>query len=352
MLAVIEKSTIAELAEAYTAGAGIGVLAKRFHMHTGTITRIVRDAGITVRKRARPRLKFDDVAIAADYAAGLSTDVLCEKYKCSDMVVRLRVHEQLGGMRQCGSKRKYVLDETFFDVIDTEAKAYWLGFIWADGSVTQSNGSRWLGLGLAACDIEHIRKMCADLKTDLPIRYYEKRNSATVHVTSKRICDALISHGIVPRKTYSDGLVTGVPQELLRHFYRGEFDGDGSIYSSMRSFRKDGLKIQNWKASVIGTPKFITVMQADLERELGLPPGKQTQYGPAVSVRYEGREKVFKLCNWLYDGATVYLQRKFDLYLQLKLQMGMKKWAHQWPRARKLTSTLPLQAQLNERIFA
>lgn len=32
--------------------------------------------------------------------------------------------------------KKYTCDSTFFNVIDTEEKAYWLGFLMADGFIT------------------------------------------------------------------------------------------------------------------------------------------------------------------------------------------------------------------------
>lgn len=40
----------------------------------------------------------------------------------------------------------YAFNEGFFDVIDNEAKAYWLGFIYADGYIARRSGSDVFGV--------------------------------------------------------------------------------------------------------------------------------------------------------------------------------------------------------------
>ena len=63
--------------------------------------------------------------------------------------------------------RKYVIDHHFFDVINTEEKAYWLGFITADGCVVSKNR---LTINLAVADVAHLEKLNVSLSSDYPIR--------------------------------------------------------------------------------------------------------------------------------------------------------------------------------------
>lgn len=48
------------------------------------------------------------------------------------------------------------MDKRFFKTIDTEEKAYWLGFLYADGSVSKDLKAVTLELNIK--DIDHIRK--------------------------------------------------------------------------------------------------------------------------------------------------------------------------------------------------
>ena len=61
--------------------------------------------------------------------------------------------------------RKYNFDENFFDKIDTEEKAYWLGFIYADGAIFK----RTLSIRLSTKDIHHLEKFKKILNTDAAI---------------------------------------------------------------------------------------------------------------------------------------------------------------------------------------
>ena len=48
------------------------------------------------------------------------------------------------------------IDDSVFDKIDTEEKAYWLGFLYADGSISSS--SYQIELSLSSVDVNHIKK--------------------------------------------------------------------------------------------------------------------------------------------------------------------------------------------------
>lgn len=134
------------------------------------------------------------------------------------------------------SKKKYEYDETYFSQINTPDKAYWLGFIYADGFICKAeNGNPILGITLA--EPEPIEKIKIALKSNLPIRSYKKVNGYSdksieykIAFHSKQMVEDLEKWGCVERKTFKLKFPDFLSEELIPHFIRGYFDGDGSVY--------------------------------------------------------------------------------------------------------------------------
>ena len=121
----------------------------------------------------------------------------------------------------------YKLNYNYFNIIDTEHKAYWIGFLLADGFVNKKEVS----FCLQKNDIKMIELFLNDLDSNCPIKY-NKDNNPFVTITSKDLSNSLIEKGFHNRKSWSfdlDLLLSYIPKELENHFIRGMFDGDGSI---------------------------------------------------------------------------------------------------------------------------
>ncbi len=143
-------------------------------------------------------------------------------------------------------ERKHKLDESVFDVI-TEQSAYWIGFMMADGCVSQpiSKISRKLltpklQLGLSVVDIDHVQKFKRFLGSSHKITVSTHQSKGVSHlnallpITSRRLVAALAKYGVVPRKSHT-AKVIGL--EFDRHFWRGAIDGDGSIWLGTRRIK-------------------------------------------------------------------------------------------------------------------
>lgn len=164
---------------------------------------------------------------------------------------------------------KHFFDETFFNVIDNEKKAYWLGFIIADGCIYRGS-DKWsyrLHINLSIKDLNHLEKFLNDLSADYTIeesisKEHNKIKStkiATVKINSTRLCKDLLSLGISTNKSMNE-IFPNIPDHLYRHFIRGYFDGDGSIYNSRRS------KLE-WHFSIVSGLKFLTDLSSKLPVE-------------------------------------------------------------------------------------
>lgn len=196
-------------------------------------------------------------------------------------------------------KRKYQLDENVFETIDTEAKAYWLGFLYADGHVDDGK----VELCLAAKDKEQVEKFRSFIGSDAPInkKMVKEHEAYRFTACSKKMMEDLHRNGCTAAKS----LTLDFPilrDDLIHHFIRGYFDGDGSFM-----VRKDGQPI--W--SLVGTKNLLKYCQ-DIFVKLGLNRTKidHGNCGQAWQMRYSGTNNYKTIADYLYKDATVYMDRK------------------------------------------
>lgn len=155
------------------------------------------------------------------------------------------------------NNKLYNYNDTIFEIIDTEEKAYWLGFLYADGNVTKrlikkenrkDKFSYQLELSLAEVDKDHLIKFGRFMFQDFNeeknlkkkiIKLKEKEYIAyKITINSKKIVEDLIKLGCVPKKSLILTYPTEeqIPFKLQHHFIRGYFDGDGCV--SFNNFKK------------------------------------------------------------------------------------------------------------------
>lgn len=208
------------------------------------------------------------------------------------------------------------IDETVFDTIDTEEKAYWLGFIYADGNIS-SEGHRF-EINLSIADLNHMLKLKSFLKgDDIEIRIDtckgEQYAMCRLSVRNEHLWNTLNEKGCIPCKS----LVLEWPNEkiftnklLIRHFIRGYWDGDGTIGLYNGKYGK------MFNLSATGTPMFLS----GIKKIIGLGGSLRNEsYNTRVSNAWSlsfNALKARKIARLLYQDATIYLDRKYAIYQQ------------------------------------
>lgn len=203
----------------------------------------------------------------------------------------------------------------YFKTIDSEVKAYILGYLIADGSIEESNRkdrpSKLIRLrfGCITEDDEIIRLIRSEIAPNNKLRYYQPKQPNHKQVTILQICDKeLINdlktlYNIQPRKTYLiDFEFPQIPKEFERDFIRGFIDGDGSIgrhhFSMICNSEKFAIQIRD---------KFLEVIP-ELKSYIYKENRKYTDYWSLhFSMNLMVAKKIYK---YLYSGATVFLKRK------------------------------------------
>ena len=241
-----------------------------------------------------------------------------EKRTHHGRVALTKMLERLGIKTTKGNHyRKYFFDFDFFETINTELKAYWLGFLYADGCILPQDprgyGEQEFKLQIAEQDLEILEHFKADLNSTYPIRCDNKsiknpnaQNQVLQSLRSQKTVNDLKRLGCVENKslTLQFPQEHQVPQHLIYHFIRGYFDGDGSISNYNGAYQ----------ISFVGTEAFIKKLASYFEGGSILP---DTRRQNSWYFNLGGNEQVKTAYHQMYDGATRYMKRKFEKFQPL-----------------------------------
>ena len=212
--------------------------------------------------------------------------------------------------------RSIFFNEHFFHNIDTEEKAYWLGFIFADGSIikTSKNMDKYnrLSICLSKKDEHHLEKFTDAIEYPKDnIKHANCSNigeypQSYVRINSIALVDDLISLNCNPNKTFTPSFPSNkdIPSNLIRDFVRGYFDGDGCISG----------KVKSPLFEITSELYAIQQLQGILMDSCNLSKTKLRFCRNSYTLRYGGINQIKKIFHYLYDGATVFLERKYKKF--------------------------------------
>lgn len=208
----------------------------------------------------------------------------------------------------------------FFENIDSEEKAYWLGYLISDGSieVMTANSSR-VSLCLNGNDKNHLYKLKESMLIDNKVSektYIDKRCKKPIYraqlkFSNPKIIKDLANYGVVPKKTGKE-FMPEVPHELKKHLIRGYFDGDGWI-------RKEHKTI----GFVASNNQVVNYIQSYLKEELGIVfktiDETHLYKSGVINCNINKRKDAWTVIDFLYGNSNIYLDRKKKLADEVKL---------------------------------
>lgn len=239
---------------------------------------------------------------------------ICAKFHMNRKTLSDRLKEL--GYEVINHQNKLKFNENVFDSIDTEEKAYWLGFIFADGYIAK-NGNGF-ELSLSILDKDHLNKFNTFMQysgNNVKIGNLKLNGKEFSRcrwsVKNKHLHETLISKGCVPTKSLilqfpSLGIFSDT--SLIKHFIRGYIDGDGCISYNNKDHTSMLLNI-------LGTEDFLTGIKDNLPVKynyvLGYNDLKQNNLTRTLIITGKnGLEILF----YLYENASIYLSRKYEKY--------------------------------------
>lgn len=257
-----------------------------------------------------PNKKLNDKIVSEQYLSGKSGIQLAEMYNVSVAAIYKslrRTNTDRRGNEE--NKREYDVDEHVFDIIDTPEKAYWLGFLFADGF---SNNNR-VTLALKESDKSHIEKFKLFTKSEQPIRtgiifnkkYKKKYINYHITIHSKYLSNRLNELGIIPKRPKFD--LSELPEHLYRYWIAGLFDGDGSVSVGKQPrviFCSSNIKVMEFVMDQL-SPYTDKYNKRTKEK-------KVSTHGTSGihSLYYNGENISREIYNYMYKDIPIYLERK------------------------------------------
>ncbi len=219
--------------------------------------------------------------------------------------------------------QKYRLSDEIFE--RGELFFYFLGFVAADGSFVTTRRERSVELCLKQGDRELLEHLRDRISPSRPIHQKPEKTSRYTAVRFKlndrRLVEMLHEFISTTRKTHTLDWPDAIPDAHLPHFIRGYCDGDGTIGVALtrRTVWGEERFYPVTRLRVLGTEAFLTGMTRAIHHTQNIKPVKVRRKGKerVFEVQYSGRHAE-KILDWLYDGATIWLARKRDVYLYVR----------------------------------
>lgn len=247
----------------------------------------------------------------------LSLEKVAQKFNVGRQALSKRIKAL--GYEVINHQTKTKFNEHVFDHIDTEEKAYWLGFIFADGYISSSpldpnkKSTYDFELSLKADDVEHLNKFnmfMEHINNNVKVNDTKCQDKIFKRcrwcVTNKHLWNTLNSYGCTPQKSntlqFPDESIFK-SKDLIRHFIRGYWDGDGCLSWADKEHKYPCIE-------VVGTESFLLSIQKYLQTDYKI----QTKKGTVAKQFGVGHFKAFKIAKYLYSNSIIYLDRKYERY--------------------------------------
>lgn len=229
-------------------------------------------------------------------------------------------------IKKQGFQPIYPINHNFFSNLANENSAYYAGFLAADGWLSNRNS---IGVTIKETDKQTIIDLSSQLSPEKPLniitiaahlnniqgRIINTATSCTLSWTSKQMTLDLNAIGINKNKSLTmKEVVSSIPEISRHHFIRGYLDGDGYVCNG---FKNKITKEKALRVGFAGTKEFLEDLKYCINSKLNLTTGyiHKSPNSSIYYLDYNGKKVSFLIKDYLYDDATIFMQRKLDKYV-------------------------------------
>lgn len=215
----------------------------------------------------------------------------------------------------------------FMNGICNEKTAYVYGVMATDGNIRFQPEIGYASMRLRLTDLDIIEKIADLIQYKNKIMHVVPKNPKhqphrTLEAASQCLVNDLGALGCMPAKT---GRIYYplVRPEFERHLIRGIIDGDGSWVTSEN--KRKSLKLE---LNITGNDQFLWGVYKRIFEHLGVKPqsihyaieyDKKSRLPNIAKITYN-KTDALRIREWVYEGATIYGQRKRDIAYSARFQ--------------------------------
>lgn len=202
---------------------------------------------------------------------------------------------------------------------DTPEKAYILGYLWGDGSISKKSGC--VSLELVKDDLDKIRNIFDTVGrwTYSTRKRAGRRPQATLKCTNQLLFTELSKRDYTEKSLKSpDKILSEIPDQYKPYFIRGLFDADGCFYVNKKNYLKQvsisGSYNQDWASLEL----LFNQLKINYQIQRRVQKRKDGLSDTSSSViRFQGRDNIELFGKYIYqDRLDLGLERKYEKYLE------------------------------------
>lgn len=219
----------------YKDGNSIRKIANILNIPKTTVNRWIKNKGIIRSSIYHSSNYYKNIKnnVINEYKSGIYYKTIAEKYDISPKTVHLWCR-QSNATNHRGIK-SYVENIHWFQNIDCEEKAYFLGFLFADGYIGNKDNNQYdIRFELKYEDKYILDEFVNVLKIKNKTFTIEQNKNNVVHkyyriqFNCKEMVEDLYKYGLIYKKNNRKE-IKNINHIFIRHFLRGYFDGDGCL---------------------------------------------------------------------------------------------------------------------------
>ena len=261
----------------------------------------------------------DEINFVKDYYMEMKTSDISKILNRTNSAIELKASRL--GLK----KYPYICNYHYFDDIDTEEKAYWLGFLTADGWINKNdkNNAGVTGIELQYGDINHLKKFNKSIGGNYQITdrwrschistkdKEKKHHMCCIRIFSLTMYNSLVNKGFTKDKSF-DYYIPNLRDDLIRHYVRGYFDGDGCLCFTNQSFHINFITASKMLNDDIS--KILKLENFHFTENNYLNDYNTTMYKIDIHRQHDK----INFLDWIYKDSNIYLDRKYKKYLKVK----------------------------------
>ncbi|MEK6880899.1 MAG: helix-turn-helix domain-containing protein [Nanoarchaeota archaeon] len=299
----------------YKNGKTVRKIAENYKIRIAVIYKILKQNKVELRCDYGPKYKWSKLRprIIELFNLGKSRKEIAQILNIQKSYVYI-ILKDAGYKIGLKSRTKHDVNQNFFEKINCEANAYFLGLLYADGYVSNRTSNYRMTISLKYPDEHILEQFISSIQYKGILKKYINNcgnEMVSLQIYSQKIVKDLINLGCFQCKSAIIRFpkVEQVPVPLIHHFVRGFFDGDGTIWHS-KTARKD-----RWCVSIISNKDFINDIKEEflepnfIKNNTAFRPNKHYK-----DISITGNIQIRDFLTLIYKNATIYLKRKYLLY--------------------------------------